>query len=193
MPMREPERYRRRLKKELGDLVDTLELPEIEKRAIGSRFIDRVIWAEQRATQARRAYYALRMTAILGGVLVPALVSLNIGQAGAEVVRWITFAVSLLVAMAIATEEFFHFGDRWRHYRQTAEWLKEEGWEFLQRTGDYRNRTHEEGFPSFARRIERLVHQDVEAFVTQVVYDKRDPGLQVKSAGEGAGQPEPSP
>src|SRR6266511_3925348 len=151
MSIREPERYRRRLKAQLNDLVDSIELPDIERRAFESRFIDRVVWAEQRATQARRAYYGLRLTAILGGVLVPALVSLNIGETGAQVVRWITFAVSLMVAMAIATEEFFHFGDRWRHYRQVAEWLKEEGWEFFQRTGDYRGQSHEDIFPSFAR------------------------------------------
>jgi hypothetical protein len=192
MAIREPERYRRRLKAQLGDLVGTIELPEIEKQALESRFIDRVLWAEKRATDARRAYYGLRLTAILGGVLVPSLVSLNIGETGAQVVRWITFGVSLLVAMAIATEEFFHFGDRWRHYRQTAELLKEEGWEFFQRTGDYRNRTHAECFPTFARRVERLVHEDVEKFVTQVVYDKRDPGLQMRKPADGAGQPDPT-
>ncbi len=193
MALREPERYRRRLKSELGDLVDKLELPEIEKRALQSRFLDRVLWAEKRATDARRAYYGLRMTAILGGVLVPALVSLNIGETGAQVVRWITFAVSLMVAMAIATEEFFHFGDRWRHYRQVAEWLKQEGWEYLQLTSEYRNRTHAEAFPSFARKVERLVHEDVETFVTQVVYDKRDPGLQGRRPTEVPPQGEPTP
>lgn len=193
MALREPERYRRRLKSELGELVDTLELPEIERRALRSRFLDRVLWAEKRATDARRAYYTLRMAAILGGVLVPALVSLNIGDTGAQVVRWVTFAVSLVVAMAIAIEEFFHFGDRWRHYRQVAEWLKQEGWEFLQLTSEYRNRTHAEAFPSFARKVERLVHEDVEKFVTEVVYDKRDPGLQARRSTDAPPQPEPTP
>jgi hypothetical protein len=189
--LREPERYQRRLRSELGELVDELELSEIERRALRARFLDRVLWAEKRATDARRAYYAVRMTAILGGVLVPALVSLNIGDTGAEVIRWVTFGVSLIVAMAIATEEFFHFGDRWRHYRRVAEWLKQEGWEFLQLTSEYRNRTHAQAFPLFARKIERLVHEDVEKFVSEIVYDKRDQG--VRRPTDTPSQPEPTP
>ena len=73
---------------------------------------------------------------------MPALVSLNLDGHGASFVRWAAFTVSLMVALAVAIEEFFHYGDRWRHFRRTAEWLKIEGWQFLQLNGDYRRRNH---------------------------------------------------
>lgn len=176
--MRDPERYQHWLRRDAVELIEGLRLPDVQKHALRSRWIDRVVWTERQATRSRRAYYGLRLTAVCGGVLLPALVSLNIGELGAVVVRWLAFALSLLVALAVAVEEFFHFGDRWRHFRRTAEWLKIEGWQFLQLTGTYRRKTHAEAFPLFANRVEGAIHEDVDTFLTHVVYDKRDPGIQ---------------
>jgi hypothetical protein len=182
--MREPERYQRWIKQDWSELVEGLRLSDVQKHALRSRWIDRVVWTEKHATRARRSYYALRLTAICGGVLVPALVSLNLGSLGDSVVRWFAFVASLMVALTIAVEEFFHFGDRWRHFRRTAEWLKIEGWQFLQLAGDYRRKTHAEAYPLFARRVEGVIHEDVDTFLTHVAYDKRDPGVQHGVKGE---------
>ena len=58
----------------------------------------------------------------------PALVSLSPSdQTLEDVVRVATWVVSLVVAISAAVEQFFHFGDRWRNYRRTAERLKSEG------------------------------------------------------------------
>jgi hypothetical protein len=191
--MREPEDYQSWFRADVVELVEQLRLNDVQKHALRSRWIDRVVWTERAATRARRAYYALRLTAILGGVIVPALVSLNLGDKGAVYLRWVTFVVSLAVAISIATEEFFHFGDRWRHYRKTAEWLKIEGWQFLQLTGTYRKRTHAEAYELFARRVERVIHEDVDTFVSQIVFDKRDPGLQHGNEAQDAESPSPEP
>ncbi len=139
--MREPERYQRWLKHDINEVIDGLKLPELQKHALRSRWVDRVVWTERQATRSRRAYYGLRLTAICGGVLVPALVSLNLGDLSASVVRWARLRGQPDGRALGGHEEFFHFGDRWRHFRRTAEWLKIEGWQFLQLTGDYRRRT----------------------------------------------------
>jgi hypothetical protein len=189
--MREPERYQRWIKKDWQELVEGLRLTDLQKHALCSRWIDRVVWTERHATQSRRAYYTARLIAISGGVLVPALVSLNLGGLGDALVRWLAFTASLMVALAIAIEEFFRFGNRWRHFRRTAEWLKIEGWQFLQLAGDYRHKTHAEAYPLFARRIEGVIHEDVDTFLTHVAYDRRDPGAQHGTKTEDSEQPGP--
>ena len=45
-----------------------------------------------------------------------------------------------MVAITASVEGFFHFGDRWRHYRVNAELLKSEGWQYLTGSGGYRKR-----------------------------------------------------
>ncbi|MDH4098302.1 MAG: DUF4231 domain-containing protein, partial [Nitrospira sp.] len=111
---------------------------------------------------------------IIGGVIVPALVSQNVGGGAATMIQTITFIISLLVALSAAVEEFFHYGERWRHYRRTVESLKSEGWQFFQLSGPYANLTHVQAYPAFAARVEELSREEVETYMTQVAKEKRE-------------------
>src|SRR5262249_55866695 len=125
-----PRDYASWLEQELGAMIDGLELDDRQKRFMRSRYIDQIVWLEKNANPSQRWYYGLRLVAIIGGLVVPALVSLNVREGNvASAIAWTTFAVSLLVAAAVAVEGFFHYGDRWRHYRRTAEMLKSQGWQ----------------------------------------------------------------
>jgi hypothetical protein len=173
------------LKQDLGALIDAIELPDLQKRFLRLRWLDQMLWAERRAGEARNRYYALRMLAIVGGVIVPALVSLNLQAAP---VGWITFALSLAVAISLAVESFFRWGERWTHYRRMAELLKSEGWMFFQLAGPYREPgTHAAAYPEFAKRVEAVVASDVELFIAELTREKSE---RPKSAdGEVSGKP----
>jgi hypothetical protein len=54
----------------------------------------------------------LRLATIIGGVIVPALVSFNVSDDTASVIKTLTFIVSLVVALSAAVEEFFRYGER---------------------------------------------------------------------------------
>jgi len=169
--------YREWLKKDLGTLIEALNLPDLQKHFLRSRWLDQVLWMEGKADRARDWYYRLRLTTIIGGVIIPALVSLNFTAGTAVVVGWITFFVSLLVAISAAVEEFFHYGERWRHYRQTVEALKNEGWQFFQLSGPYRRfESHANAYRAFAARVEDISRLDVEAYITNVVREKQEEG-----------------
>ena len=90
-----------------------------------------------------------------------------------DLIQAITFIVSLVVALSAAVEEFFRYGERWRHYRRMTESLKSEGWQFLQLSGAYANQTHIEAYPSFAARVEELSREEVESYITQLAKDKK--------------------
>ncbi len=79
-----------------------------------------------------------------------------------------------MVAISAAVEEFFHFGERWRHYRRTVELLKIEGWKFFQLSASYDGyKKHEEAYPDFATRVEEIIESDVEVYITEVVKEKK--------------------
>jgi hypothetical protein len=123
----------------------------------------------------------LRITTIVGGIILPALVSLNINSTlqvndrVKNVIIWSTFSLSQIVAISAAIEEFFHYGERWRHYRRTVESLKSQGWQFSQLTSPYHNYTsHEQAFNLFAGHVEDIIQRDVEIYSTQVVQEKKE-------------------
>jgi hypothetical protein len=163
-----------RMRDEMDKLIAALELPELNKQFLQARWLEQVIWMDEKAWGSVRWYYILRLTTIIGGVIVPALVSLNMGGGTAALVQTLTFGVSLLVALSAAVEEFFHYGERWRHYRRTAELLKSEGWQFFQLSGPYVQQTHAQAYPAFATRVEELSREEVDVYMTQVVREKRE-------------------
>lgn len=166
--------YRDWLKQDLGGLVEALELSELQKHFLRSRWLDQVLWMEGKADTCQCRYYILRLTAIIGGVIIPALVSLKISDGIAPTLIYcLTFGISLMVAVSLAVEEFFHYGERWRHYRRTVETLKIEAWQFFQLSGPYVSyNEYSAAYPSFASRVEEILQRDVEVFITEVVREK---------------------
>ena len=176
--------YDAALKQDLGALIDAIDLPEVSKRFLRLRWLDQMLWAERRAGQARDRYYALRLISIVGGVVVPALVSLNLQAAVGALVGWLTFSISLAVAISLAVESFFRWGERWTHYRRMSELLKSEGWLFFQLAGPYQEAgTPARAYPEFARRVEAIVAADVDAFISQVAREKAKPDQGDASGG----------
>lgn len=163
------------LKQEFGGLIDALELDELQSRFLRSRWLDQVLWLETKAKGAQRRYYGLRVITIAGGVVVPALVSLSIQSHDVTAaLAWVTFSLSLLVALAAALEGFFRFGERWRNYRQSAETLKSEGWRFFQLAGAYAAYgSRAEAFRAFAGHVEALIQAEVEGYIARVVQEPK--------------------
>ncbi len=170
--------YRNFLARDMNAIIETLPLSDLQKHFLRSRWLNHVLWMEGKANEAHSRYYILRLITIVGGVIIPTLVSLNIIGAAASPVRWGTLGLGLLVAVSIAIEEFFHFGERWRHYRKTVEWLKIEGWQFFQLGGPYQNYLdHIDAYPVFANRVESIIQRDVEVYITEIVHEKKEEKL----------------
>ncbi|MBF2028943.1 MAG: DUF4231 domain-containing protein [Oscillatoriales cyanobacterium C42_A2020_001] len=171
--------YEEVLRQEFGQLVDSLELQERQKYYLKSRWLDQVLWMESRASRARNFYYRLRLTTIIGGVIIPALVSLNFtsteNQQVKQAIAISTFALSQVVAVSAAVEQFFNYGERWRHYRRSVETLKTQGWQFFELGGIYEPfANHDQAFNDFAGNVEAIIQRDVEIYSTQVVQAKKE-------------------
>jgi hypothetical protein len=167
--------YEQRLRDELAQIIGQLQLSPLQQRCLRVRWVDTVLWMEGRAGHARNRYYLLRLLVIAGGVLIPALVSLDLAGLGAAAIKWATFGLSLVVAISAAVEGFFRYGERWRHYRSTVERLKAEGWRFLQLGGGYADLAgHAEAYPVFAGRVEEIIASNVETFVTEVTRERKE-------------------
>jgi hypothetical protein len=181
------------LQDELGALVGGLDLNPRQKVFWRGRWLDQVVWLDGKAKQAQKRHYVLRLIAIVGGLTVPALVSLDVhrGRIGSAL-SWVTFAVSLLVAIAVAVEGFFRYGERWRHYRRTCEQLKGHGWQFYELAGAYAGfASHRAAFRTFATTVEALIAEDVDVYIKHTTReDHRQPQ---DPAGDGGATAEARP
>jgi hypothetical protein len=166
--------YRDYLKQEMSDLIDQIDLSPLQKRFIKGRWLDQLLWLEGRATKSRNQHYILRLITIIGGVIVPALVSVssvNAKDSNLPVIfGWTAFGLSQAVAISAAVEELFSFGEKYRQYRNTAESLKIEGWQFFQLSGSYKDaKNHGDAYTTFATNVENIIQKDVQGFVSQAI------------------------
>ena len=158
------------LRTDLETLVNSFQLSDDQRHFISSRWLENVLWMEAAAQRTRTRYYALRLTTIVGAVIVPALVSINAVGGTKAAITWLTFAVSLVVALSAAVEGFFRFGDRWRHYRGLVEELKSEGWAFHELSGPYRaeDAKHKTAFPTFVDRVNELLARETQTYISEI-------------------------
>ncbi|MEO1183073.1 MAG: DUF4231 domain-containing protein [Cyanobacteria bacterium J06636_28] len=143
------------LKQTLGGLIDRLDISDLRKEFLKNRWLDQVMWLEGRATKERDRHYKLRLVTIIGGVIVPVMVGLNLEDNELNVrLRYAALGLSTIVAVSAAVEEFFLPGEKYRNYRSTAESMKIEGWQFMQLAGPYRKfKVHSDAYKAFAHRL----------------------------------------
>jgi hypothetical protein len=155
--------YITQLRTDLEGLITNAALGTTRTSFLHHRWLLELLVMERKAQSARKKYYFLRGTTIVGGVVVPTLVG---------IAPSVAVLVSLLVAVTAAIDGLFHYGQQWQHFRLTAELLKSEGWQFFQRTGHYSQITEEQSFGDFADRIEGIMQQEVHKFMTELIREK---------------------
>jgi hypothetical protein len=156
-----------RTSRQFEEIIAGLQLNDLQKRFLHDRWLDQLLWFESKAEVNQRRYYVLRLVTIVGGLIVPALVSLNVRNDVAEALAWITFGLSLVVAISAALDGFFKFGERWRSFRRVAELLKAHGWQYFELSGPYQAADHASAFPMFAAQAETVIQEDLKAFIAQ--------------------------
>ena len=144
------------LRKDNNDLIDSFQLGEEQRHFLRSRWLEYVLWMEgpHNGRETGTTYSeSPRLSAPSSSRQSSA--STPSGRGNGR--HWLTFAISLVVAVSAAVEGFFQFGARWRHYRSLVEDLKAEGWAFHELIGPYKAKdaTHSTGFPIFVERVTR--------------------------------------
>ena len=151
------------------ELIAGLDLSDDQKRSLLYRWLDEIDWLERSARSNMRAHQGLRVVAIIGGAIISGMVGYGVAAETTPTYRIITLVLSLIVTSCVALDEFFRFGERWRHARLIVELMRSEGALFVALAGPYEGLTHPLAYPKFAAAVERLARQDVRQYVTQVV------------------------
>jgi Protein of unknown function (DUF4231) len=172
----------------LRAMLDSIEVSDFQRGLLLERWLDQLTWMSGQSRKARRRFLVFRIPVVVGSVFIPALVTILLSaksDPGATIswlggfpvdgIRFLSFAVSLTVALGAGIEEVFHFGDRWRHYRRTTELLKTLGWQYLMLSGSFRRySSHATAFTAFTERVEDTLNEDVEGYMGSIAGDTPD-------------------
>jgi hypothetical protein len=169
---------------QLSRRIDESKLDEDKKSFLWARWLDPILTFERKAKNNERLHLGLRTIAVVGGILVPALVSVKGHWAHPT-----SIVTGLVVAIAIALDGLLDLSGRWREYAQTAEGLKTLGWQFFELAGQYKEQTSlEEAFKPFVADVEDLIKAEVSVYLNQFTVAAGGAGAGDGGGGGGGGK-----
>jgi hypothetical protein len=159
---------------ELRELADEVELRPRDKRLLKIRWVDETTHYDKLWRRQRRRHDVLGVVTIVAGLTVPLLVAV-------EAAEWALALAGFVVAVSSSLEGFFRFGERWRHQRSTAMWLKAEGIKFLELRPPYgEHGSHQDAFPHFLQRLEQINEAQSEEYLA-LAAQRRAPDTEIET------------
>ena len=139
------------------------ELTDQQIRIIEIRFVSLIIDYKKRVKKYDYFHHLTRLIISLGGVAVPALLSIQSpGQLNSLGLYWFTWIVSLTVTVLQNLSNIFRFDKKYYGLHSTVEKLNREGWQYLELSGRYSTHdshpisTHANQFIYFVNTIEKI-------------------------------------
>ena len=95
-------------------------------------------WYDNKAVKTKAKFLQMRAASVVGGAIVPVLINIHMAPTWDEALRALTTLISLSVVILVSLESVYHFGDQWKNYRSTEQYLNREKVLFLAAEGPYK-------------------------------------------------------
>lgn len=118
------------------------------------RYKKQIEWYAGKARRYKKLYHLFQWSVIVLSAITPVLVALSAGGT----IRWLTVAVSSLVAIGTTSLKTFKYQEKWINYRTTAETLKKEEYFYKAGAGAYQEARDPESL--FVERVENLISRE---------------------------------
>ncbi|MBO0791807.1 MAG: DUF4231 domain-containing protein [Ktedonobacteraceae bacterium] len=112
-------------------------------------------WYDKKAVSMKTLYLRMKAVIVIGGALVPILVNIPLPY-----INIAATIVSALVLGLIALDSVFHYGEQWRNYRSTEQFLGQEVIFFKHRIGPYSDLDESTAFRTLVKRVEEAIEQE---------------------------------
>jgi hypothetical protein len=124
---------------------------------ITERIDDQCTYYDGSARKYKTRHFVTRRTAVVGAAIVPILTSIPLDKLLGDYRNMPATLVSLLVTIIVALETVNRYGDQWKNFRSTYEFLKAEKYHFQTGDGAYRNMDGDTAFSLLVERCESRI------------------------------------
>jgi hypothetical protein len=112
-------------------------------------------WYDRKAVNAKWWHQAHKLVAVVGSTSVPVLVNLSVIPSPYR--EAVVTIFSLSVAIVVSLERVFHFGDQWKNYRSSEQFLVREKFLFASAEGPYADMTEQQALALLIDRCENQI------------------------------------
>jgi hypothetical protein len=127
-------------------------------------------WYDKKSIGAKSKYMGMRAASVVGAAIVPVIVNLPVPYAS-----YAATIISLAVVIVVSLESVYHFGDQWRNYRSTEQFLLREKILFRTADGPYRGLDKDSAFLPLVERCEAQISAENSATLNVLVVAAQQP------------------
>ena len=126
-------------------------------------------WYDGKAVTAKRRFLFFRTTSVVTSLLIP--IAVNVLPDGYS--RAAATVLGLTAALAVALDGVYHFGDQWKNYRSTEQFLSREKFLFMTGEGPYKDLQEQGAFVLFVERCEAQIASENSATLNVILSSEK--------------------
>jgi hypothetical protein len=159
-----------KLKKNLKNIIEDLQLDDYQKKLLEKRYLKEVIHYHYKSKLAEFFYIFFSIFVTIATIILPALLSIQeieysedetIDRDFKKKIYWTTWVVSLLITISNGLVQFLNLHQQFVSYSQTKEKLLAQGWHYFELSGSYKNKSHQDNFIDFCENVEKIKKSQV--------------------------------
>jgi hypothetical protein len=162
------------MKENLGDkehyikIIDSLDLDETQRQIVKTTWLDYLLLMNKSARKGWLSHNYSQILVIVVSLLIPIIepttLNYNIHESGLKVIS----ILGLIVAALTTLNRQLGFEEKWRHYRKTAELMRNEGDDFFALSGEYEKfKAQGEAFQTFVKTITLYKRYEVTSYIEE--------------------------
>ena len=140
-------------------------------------------WYDTKSVGAKSKYLTMRGLSVVGAAVVPVIINLHADLNGIPVFTYAATAISLAVVILVSLESVYHFGDQWKNYRSTEQFLTKERFLFCTGDGPYRELEKDAAFLVLVDRCEAQISAENSATLNVLVVASQAPERTATATG----------
>ena len=155
----------------LDSIIQNLNLSGDKKEVLQLVWLDYFNFTDKRAVKNYKGFDFLQLVIIVTGVMIPVLEGTGLDDMvkhaiGVKVNIGLISILGLIVAISAGVNRHYTFEEKWRHYRQNAELMRNEGEDFLALSNRYsRYADHEAAFGNFIAFVTNFKRSELQAYM----------------------------
>lgn len=149
-------------------IIDSLELDLTQKEVLKTTWLYYFLLMNSSAKRGWVSHNYSQILVIVLSLLIPVIeqskLNYNIFNLDLKVIS----ILGLLVAALTTLNRQLGFEEKWRHYRKTAEMMRNEGDDFFALSGEYENfKSHKEAFQTFSKTVTTFKRLEVTSYIEE--------------------------
>jgi hypothetical protein len=149
-------------------IIDSLELDITQKEVLKTTWLDYLLFMNSSAKKGWISHNYSQAIIIVLSLLIPVIEQSKLNDDICSLNLKVVSILALIIAALTTLNRQLGFEEKWRHYRKTAEAMRNEGDDFFALSGEYeRCKTHEEAFKPFLKTVTTFKRLEVNTYIEE--------------------------